>query len=135
MNNVIFLKNIDSYSIEEISNELILKSNFTINQIQLQKLLFLSNNFTIDLIGRKLIFKNHELGKFGPEYSFIKTYFKGYGNKEIKELIYNKNGITPKVPKNHENVIKLIHAVYEKYKKYSTIEISNIVYQMASENL
>jgi len=112
-------------------NKSVIESKEDLTLMKLMKLIYIAHGWKLALSGESLIQENIQAWQFGPVIESIYHEFKQFGNRHI-------DGLAPKIrntdtseieffeiEKNDEETKSLLDKIWEVYKKFTGIELSN----------
>jgi uncharacterized phage-associated protein len=128
------------YSSKAIANkflELSRNENLDITQMKLQKLVYISHGFCLAILNKPLISDDIQAWQYGPIIPELYNEFKPFGKSPIKSLatnMYVDDDLeiikTPVyINKNDNEINDLLETIWEKYKRYNGIQLSNMTHQ------
>ena len=113
--------------------ELAKREGQPISNMKLQKLLFFAHGHNLGLRGVRLVDEVPEAWDYGPVFPSIYHAFKAYGSQPITSpgacFVWNSDGTVIQVPAppiSDPADIQMIEAVWNSYKNYSPIQLSNM---------
>lgn len=116
---------------EAVANEFISLSNFTINPLKLNKLLYFAQGWSLALLDEPLFDCPIEAWEFGTMIVPIFHLTKGYGNNPITRLICvtDDDGAMRhlRVPKDTK-FMQIIQIISDEYGKYESTRLSNMTH-------
>lgn len=127
-----------SYSPKAIANEflkLAAKSGGSICPMRMQKLVYFSHGWFLAFKSEPLIDEDVQAWTYGPVIESLYHEFKKYGSGQITEPVldvaFDKTGIKvykPEVDASDAYTNELLSKVWDVYKDYSAIQLSNITH-------
>ena len=113
------------YSVITIANEFInLANNESLTNMQLQKMVYIAHGFNLALRGTKLYYEDTRAWNFGPVVPELYEKLRKYGSSKVIEKIDTSDTVEP-----DEDSLEIIKAVYDNYKKYSGMQLSDLTHQ------
>lgn len=103
-----------------------------IDQLRLQKLVYLAHGWTLAVYDRPLLDEPVEAWRYGPVVPSLYKAFKRWGNDEILENAVSIRGTAISVPairRDDPETRSLLAKVWEIYKPYSGIQLSNMTHK------
>jgi uncharacterized phage-associated protein len=100
-----------------------------IDPLKLQKLVYFAHGWHLTVTGEPLIDEYVEAWPYGPVIPTIYHTFKHFGNSPITELA-EIGGVAP-MPSDL-NTLSVLDKVWEKYRQYSGIQLSNLSHAAGS---
>jgi uncharacterized phage-associated protein len=119
------------YSSLAIANEFIDRARLDgqpLDHLKLQKLVYLAHGWSLALYDQPLLGEDVEAWKYGPVIPRLYQAFKHYGNDSIMENAIERLEREESVPSirfDDERARKLIDRVWEVYKRYTGVALSN----------
>jgi uncharacterized phage-associated protein len=108
-----------------IANEFInLANNESLTNMQLQKMVYIAHGFNLALRGTKLYYEDTRAWNFGPVVPELYEKLRKYGSSKVIEKIDTSDTVEP-----DEDSLEIIKAVYDNYKKYSGMQLSDLTHQ------
>lgn len=127
-----------AYPSYAVANELLLlgrEDGISITPMKLQKLVFYANGWYLAVAKEPLIHEQVECWKYGPVVSSLFHHFKEYGSEEIRRpavRFKKKDGrwvkVVPKLPQDAVTEREIIKEVWDAYKSYSGVKLSNMTH-------
>ena len=106
------------------------KDGRTISPLHLQKLIYYAHGWSLAIFDEALINEELEAWKYGPVIPRVYHEFKYFGSAAIDRpatcIDVAGNEITPTVPEDDKLTWQLLEKVWEVYKGYRAIELSQI---------
>lgn len=118
----------DMYSSEAVANFFIKKSGtgdgqaVNLSPMKLQKLLYFAHGWHLAFIGQPLLNEAIQAWDYGPVVESLYHHTKHFGNRNIDTLLPSDNTII------NEDSKKLLNAVWNRYKSFSAIQLSNMTH-------
>ena len=107
--------------------ELAQKNGSSVTPMQLLKLVYLSHGWMLGLKGDQLVKENIEAWKYGPVIRPLYNAVRDYKSSAIIALIKDANS-----EEYSEYEVALIKEVYEKYGKFSGVQLSTLTHSEGS---
>lgn len=115
------------YSVIDVANKFIdLAGENYLTNMQLQKMVYIAHGFNLALFNTKLYYEDTRAWNFGPVVPELYEKLQKYGSNKVKEKINNKSF------NFDDNNLKIIKAVYKKYKQYDGMQLSNLTHQQGT---
>ena len=112
------------YSIISVANKFIdLAGESCLTNMQLQKMAYIAHGFNLALRGTKLYYEDTRAWEFGPVVPELYEKLRGYGSGEVTEKIKEERS------EFDDSSAEIIKAVYDNYKQYSGIQLSDLTHQ------
>ncbi|CAC9644138.1 Panacea domain-containing protein [bacterium endosymbiont of Bathymodiolus sp. 5 South] len=115
------------YSVITIANKFIdLAKNENLTNMQLQKMVYIAHGFNLALRGTKLYYEDTRAWNFGPVVPELYEKLQIYGSNKVTDKISISNVGEEELD---DYSSEIINAVYDNYKKYNGIQLSNLTHQ------
>ncbi|VVH56059.1 hypothetical protein BSPCLSOX_2000, partial [uncultured Gammaproteobacteria bacterium] len=101
-----------------------LAKNENLTNMQLQKMVYIAHGFNLALRGTKLYYEDTRAWNFGPVVPELYEKLRKYGSSKVIEKIDTSDTVEP-----DEDSLEIIKAVYDNYKKYSGMQLSDLTHQ------
>ena len=124
-----------SYPALAIANYFIDKGNVEddpLDHLRLQKLVYIAHGWNLAVHGEPLIREAVEAWKYGPVIPSLYHQFKRWGNDLITENGVELSGMRARVPNveyGDERVRQVLDAVWDGYKRFSGVQLSNLTHE------
>lgn len=129
-----------AYSAQSVANEFLAlakQEGEGITHMKLQKLVYIAHGFSLALLNRPLISDEVQAWQYGPVIPTLYQELKIFGKSEIIDPVANgkadenRNLIleTPFINPNDEESHLLIEAVWNRYRKYSGANLSDLTHR------
>ncbi len=115
------------YSVIDVANKFIdlAKKDNCLTNMQLQKMVYIAHGFNLALRDTKLYYEDTRAWNFGPVVPELYKELQKYGSSEVTEKIESDN-LNDKFDKGSSAIIQ---AVYNNYKQYSGMQLSDLTHQ------
>lgn len=130
-----------------IANYLLIESKFSLNQIELNKLVYLTYGYFLAIHNKKIFNENFESSIYGPILPSIYNTYKSYNLNNIDNFVneFGYNESTKQFEKYFETFKNLdvettssielvVSQVYDNYKQYTMLELIDITNKENSPN-
>lgn len=100
--------------------------------LRIQKLVYIAHGWNLAVYGKPLIQENVEAWKYGPVIPSLYHKFKYHGNGEITQPALDTSGFdirVPRVKNDDARALSVLERVWELYKPYSGVVLSNLTHQ------
>jgi len=95
-----------------------------LTNMQLQKMVYIAHGFNLALRDTKLYYEDTRAWNFGPVVPELYEQLRQYGSNEVTKSIGSDNA-----EELDEDSLEIVKAVYENYKQYSGMQLSNLTHQ------
>lgn len=113
------------YSVIDIANKFIdLAGEERLTNMQLQKMAYIAHGFNLALRDTKLYYEDTRAWEFGPVVPELYKKLQKYGSGIVTERINEDDLIN-----FDKNSLSVIEAVYENYKEYTGMQLSDLTHQ------
>ena len=124
------MRTVDPLVISNNILELAFKEKVSVTPMKLQKLLYFVYRNFLQETEQCLFADRFETWKYGPVLSDVYREFSHYKDRQITEYYKNKEGKCYKLNEaNNPAFARALHEVWEQYKDYSGIALSNLTHQ------
>jgi len=130
------------YSAIQIANyfiKLSKKDNKPVDNMKLQKLVYIAYGFYLGYYDEYLINETPEAWKYGPVIYSLYHALKHYGNKSVNdycsEITYEKDDFKETIPmldEKNEKVVDFLKIIWNTYKEFDGWQLSNLTHQKGS---
>ncbi|MBD8892102.1 Panacea domain-containing protein [Roseibium litorale] len=119
-----------SYDARAIANEFIRRNGPHINQMKLQKLVYIAHGWNLAINKAPLIAEKIEAWDGGPVVRKIWNHLRDYGRNASDGLLADPfDSSTPYKAKLSDDEVAIIEHVWKKYGDYSGIELSEMTHE------
>lgn len=112
----------------QIANTFITRfgENTDLSHMKLQKLVFFADGWQVGFSGVPLVNERPQVWRYGPVFRSLYNALTGYGNTPIKSAVVVNpfTGSAPIVERNDDNDSRLIDWIWNKYGRYSAMDLS-----------
>lgn len=124
------MRTVDPLIVSNNILDLAFKEKVSVTPMKLQKLLYFIYRDFLKETGESLFADRFETWKYGPVLAEVYHEFSHYRDRQITEFYKNSEGKSYKLNEdNNPEFAKVLHEVWDKYKGYSGIVLSNITHQ------
>ncbi|AYQ57739.1 hypothetical protein MS2017_2085 [Bathymodiolus thermophilus thioautotrophic gill symbiont] len=95
-----------------------------LTNMQLQKMVYIAHGYNLALRGTKLYYEDTRAWNFGPVVPELYEQLRQYGSNEVTKSIGSDNA-----EELDEDSLEIVKAVYENYKQYSGMQLSNLTHK------
>jgi uncharacterized phage-associated protein len=131
-----------NYSTKAVANEflrLAKEESIPLTPMKLQKLIYFAHGFSLSIFDEALVDEEFQAWKYGPVLKSLYRDFKIYGNSPIEDFAFEVeikdnfdfNFTKPRIPED-ACVKDLIRAVWDNYKNYSAVILSELTHKDGS---
>lgn len=123
-----------AYPAKAVANFFLETSGYTISPMKLQKLLYFAHGWHLALTGEPLIQEGIEAWPYGPVIPSVYQEFKDFGNEPIQRPALDVDPYEddfpyePIISREDSNTINLLQRVWEVYKHFSAVQLSNMTH-------
>ena len=130
----IMATNFRSVPVQAVCNTILKKSfteKITVTPMKLQKLLYFIYRDFLQKYDCDLFSENFEVWTYGPVLSSVYDEFKSFKASRITKFAKNADGSASIIAEdgNAKEIIEIIDSVWERYKTYTGIELSNLTHR------
>jgi len=103
-----------------------------VDHLKLQKLVYIAHGWHLAVYGEPLLRERVEAWQYGPVIRSLYHELKKFGNRPIGELVPRLRGTRLEVPRVHEDdeeALRLLDRVWNVYKDYTGVQLSNLTHQ------